>query len=170
MEKIKELCKKYEEIIRYFIFGIITTVVALGSFFLILYVGKIFFHDANGEPTNALRLVANVLKWIFAVLVSFYTNKKWVFFDKEKDKKKVFKQLVNFSESRVLTLVLDLAVYFGMLWLLGLAQYNGIWLFTKDFVAKMTAEVIVVVANYFLSKIWIFKKPQKADSEENIDK
>ncbi len=161
MAKIKELLKKYEEIIRYLVFGVLTTVVALGTFFGVLWVGTFFFHDDMGNPTNALRAFANVLKWIFAVLVSFYTNKKWVFFDEAKGAKNVFRQLVGFAGSRVATLVLDMIVYFGMLLILGLVGYIGSWIFTTDFVAKMTAEVVVVIANYFLSKIFIFKKDKK---------
>lgn len=161
MEKIKELIKKYEEIIRYLVFGVITTVVALGTFFGVLWIGTFFFHDEMGNPTNGLRLFANILKWIFAVLVSFYTNKKWVFFDEAKGAKNVLSQLAGFASSRVATLLLDIVVYFGMLWILSLIKYVGFWLFTLDFVAKMTAEVVVVIANYFLSKLLIFKKDKK---------
>lgn len=161
MNKLKELIKKYEEIIRYLVFGVITTVVSLGTFFGVLWIGTFFFHDEMGNPTNGLRLFANILKWIFAVIVSFYTNKKWVFFDKAKGSKNVFRQFISFAGSRVATLLLDLAVYFGMLWILELASYTGVWLFTPDFVAKIVAEVVVVIANYFLSKIFIFKKDKK---------
>lgn len=161
MEKIKELFKKYEEIIRYLLFGALTTVVSLGTFFTVLWIGTFFFHDEAGDPTNGLRLFANILKWIFAVLVSFYTNKKWVFFNEEKEKETVIRQLVSFAGSRVATLLLDLAVYFGMLWVLKAASYTGAWIFTSDFVAKIVAEVVVVITNYFLSKFWIFKKKEK---------
>ena len=161
MNKIKELLKKYEEIIRYVVFGLITSVVALGTFFTVLWIGTFFFHDEAGNPTNGLRLFANILKWIFAVLVSLYTNKKWVFFDKAKEKKTVFRQLVSFAGSRVATLLLDLAVYFGMLWILGAAGYAGFRFFTPDFVAKMIAELVVIIANYILSKLFVFKKDKK---------
>ena len=79
---IKKLINK--ETVTYLVFGVLTTVVALGTFFGVLWIGTFFFHDEMGNPTNGLRLFANILKWIFAVLVSFYTNKKWVFFDETK--------------------------------------------------------------------------------------
>ena len=63
MDKLKELFTRYKEIIMYLIFGVLTTLVGMGSYFLILKAGiSLGFADDAGEPTNVLRLTAQVLQ------------------------------------------------------------------------------------------------------------
>lgn len=159
MDKLKELFARYKEIIMYLIFGVLTTLVGMGSYFLILKAGiALGFADDAGEPTNALRLTAQVLQWVLAVLFAFYTNRKWVFEGAEKSTKSLPLQLVEFSSSRVITLLLDTAVTFGTVWLLDAVDYRQISFLSKDLIAKCIAAVLVVIGNYVLSKLWVFKK------------
>ncbi|MBR6742603.1 MAG: GtrA family protein, partial [Clostridia bacterium] len=67
-------------------------------------------------------------------------------------------QLVEFAGSRLLTLLLDTAVTFGTVWILEAVSYEQFWIFTCDVIAKIAAAVLVTIANYFLSKFWVFKK------------
>ncbi len=156
MEKLKDLFNKYKEIIMYLVFGVLTTVVGVGSYLIFVEIGAaIGFCDAMGEPTNGLRVVANVLQWILAVLFAFFTNKKWVF---EESGKGSFRLLCEFASSRVITLILDTVLTVGTASLLAFLSYKQIWIFTPDLIAKCVASVFVVIGNYVLSKLWVFKK------------
>ena len=159
MSKIKELFNRYREIVMYLIFGVLTTLVGMGSYFIILKSGTALgFSDDNGDPTYALRLTAQVLQWILAVLFAFYTNRKWVFDGAEKSAKPMRVQLVEFGSSRVITLLLDTGVTFGLVWLLDAVNYTQFSIFSKDLIAKCTAAALVIIGNYVLSKLWVFKK------------
>ena len=76
MIKLKNLYKKYKEIINYLIIGGLTTVVSLATFYIV----RIFF------LTNDTQLdiqISNIISWFFAVLFAFITNKKYVFESKK---------------------------------------------------------------------------------------
>ena len=158
MKTGKQLFEKYREIILYLFFGVLTTLVGMGSYFLFLKLGTALrFTAGDGEPTYLLRLVAQIGQWVLAVLFAFYTNRKWVFDAEKKTDKNTVRQLAEFSGSRVMTLLLDTAVTLGTVWLLERAGYVTQWIFTPDLIAKLLAAILVVIANYVLSKLWVFR-------------
>lgn len=141
MNKIFELYKKYKEIINYLIVGGLTTVVSMAIF----YGSTWTFLDGN----DAFELqVANVLSWVGAVLFSYFANRVFVFESKEKN---IFKELMAFLSSRVVTLLLDMGTMFLLSTLLHI-NYNF---------SKIVAMVLVTVGNYVISKVFIFKKKEK---------
>ena len=76
MEKIKEIFFKYKEIISYLIFGVLTTIVSLMTYYLLVYTVL--------NPENVFQLqIANILSWIVGVLFAYFTNRKFVFESKE---------------------------------------------------------------------------------------
>ena len=64
---ICNLYKKYAEIIKYLIFGVLTTLVSISSYALF------------SKVCNINMDISNVLSWITAVTFAFITNKKYVF-------------------------------------------------------------------------------------------
>ena len=141
MNKIVELYKKYKEIINYLIVGGLTTVVSMAIF----YGSTWTFLDGN----DAFELqVANVISWVGAVLFSYFANRVFVFESKEKN---IFKELMAFLSSRVVTLLLDMGTMFVLSTLLHI-NYNF---------SKIVAMVLVTVGNYVISKIFVFKKKEK---------
>lgn len=161
MNNLKELFTRYREIVMYLVFGVLTTLVGMGSYFIILKIGSALgFSDENGDPTYGLRLAAQILQWLLAVLFAFYTNRKWVFDGADKSAKPLPIQLVEFGSSRVITLLLDTGVTFGCVWLLDTANYTQTSILSKDLIAKCVAAVLVIIGNYVLSKLWVFKKSQ----------
>lgn len=140
IKKISSLYKKYKEIINYLIFGFLTTVVSLVSF----YLSRFLLFTSNGQFDIQ---ISNVISWILAVLFAFVTNKRYVFESKEKGKGKLY-EMFKFYLSRVSTLVIEMAV---------------MWILTSpiainDKIAKLICQVIVVVLNYVFSKLFVFKK------------
>ena len=130
--------EKYKELVNYLIVGVLTTVVSLG-----VYYGCVLtFLD----PETPWQLqAANVISWIAAVTFAYFTNRKYVFESKNENK---LKEATSFVAARVITLLADMAIMF-----IGVTLLHG-----NDKVLKLISQVIVVVANYVFSKLFIFKK------------
>ena len=93
---------------------------------------------------------------VASVLFAFFTNKIFVFESKSWEAKVFWREFISFILARALTGILEI---FGvpLLVRLGLDQeIFGI----KAMVAKVAVSVIVIVANYIFSKLFIFKKKQ----------
>ena len=161
MNAIKAFYQKHKEVILYLIFGIITTVASLIACFITLEIGVIFIHDENGEPTELLDIIGSSVQGVVGVLVAFVTNKKWVFTDAERGAATTAKQLGKFAGGRVVTYFVEVGVNLGAIALLDLLGYTPFGIFgiaiTSRFWAKMVSSVIVVVSNYFISKLIVFK-------------
>ena len=123
---------KNEEIWNYLIIGGLTTVVSILTYGIC---SKVLFIDY---------IISNIISWIFAVIFAYFTNRWFVFHSKNK----VLKEFVSFTASRVITLLLDTGLMILFVELLKL----------DDLVAKLIVQVIIVIANYILSKLIVFKK------------
>ena len=140
MEKIKELYTKYEEIINYLIVGVLTTVVSLANYFICT--------ETFLDPNKKLELqIANIISWVFAVAFAYFTNRKYVFKSKNKN---MLKEASSFVGSRILSLLMDMFTMFIIVSVLHL----------NDKIGKLVSQVIVTVANYILSKLFVFKKKE----------
>lgn len=140
IEKIKELCKKYEEIIIYLIVGVMTTIVSWVAAFL----GKLLL-DVDVSWQNTLN---NTISWMVGVLFAYPLNRRWVFKSKNP---KILKEFLGFASSRVSTLIMDIVI----MWLTVNVIGMNYWI-AKIFISS----VIVTIANYVFSKLLIFKKKE----------
>lgn len=126
-----------KEIILYLIFGVLTTVVSL----LTYYICTITFLN----PNNAIEIqIANILSWITCVTFAFFTNRKYVFESKEDIKKEGIK----FYISRLSALLIDVVMIFIFVSLLKI----------NDKIIKLVNQVIIIIFNYIASKLFVFKK------------
>ena len=138
MNNIKELYLKYKEIINYLIFGVLTTVVSL----IVYYVAVYTFLN----PENAVQLqIANILSWIAGVTFAYFTNRNYVFDSKEQNR---LKEAGKFVMARVVTLLIDMLIMFIGVTILKL----------NDKIIKLISQIIVIIANYLLSKMLVFRK------------
>ena len=140
IEKIKELWKKYEEIIVYLIVGGITTVISWAAMFLVNYLA--FGNPLH--PTATQNLVLSTVNWTAGVAAAYPMNRVFVFKSKEKN---ILKECAKFVGSRISTYVLEIVVrqVFG---LLGINVY----------VTTVVSAILVIVGNYVLSKLLVFRK------------
>lgn len=136
MSNIKELIIKYKFIILYGIFGVLTTVINIGVYG-VLYSGL-----------GVSNVISNVIAWVISVLFAFITNKLWVFESKSFNFKLFVKELGSFTVCRVATGVLDLVIMF-----VGVDLLKG-----PAIILKITSNIIVIILNYVMSKIFVFKK------------
>ncbi|RRG18408.1 GtrA family protein [Weissella viridescens] len=134
MEKLAALFKKYQDIIIYLIFGVLTTVINLVVYSVGIYFGM------NVQ-------IATILAWIVAVIFAYLTNRKWVFHSTAHTPKEIGKEATSFTLSRLSTLLVDMAIIWFGVQLLG--QNPFIW--------KIIDNVVVVILNYVLSKVMVFK-------------
>ena len=138
IKKIKKIYQKYEEIINYLIVGVLSTIVSLAIYYGLVYTIL--------NPQNAIELqIANILSWIGAVIFAYITNRKYVFKSKSKNIKK---EAVSFVSSRIITLLMDMGVMF-----LTVTVFK-----MNDKIAKLISQVIITIANYIFSKLFVFKK------------
>lgn len=138
--RIQGIFEKHREIFMYLVFGILTTVVSLITYFIC----TTLFLDAD----HAVQLqVANVISWIVSVMFAYVTNRKYVF----KSHNSVVKEMAKFYLSRGGTLVID------MLLMYGLVTVSGI----DDGLAKIVVQVIVIAVNYVFGKLLVFKGEYK---------
>ncbi len=129
------LYKKHEEGINYLIFGFLA--------FVLNYILYFLFADAIGIHYMA----ATGLSWVLTVVFAYWTNRTFVFKSKNKEAGAVWKEFVSFIGARVATEVLELVLMYVMVDMAGI----------NDKIAKFVCQVLVILANYVLSKIWIFK-------------
>ena len=177
MKKIKELYQKYKEIILYLVFGVITTAVSLAACYLTLKIGVNFMHDEAGEPTELLDILGSTVQWVSGVLVAFFTNRLWVFTDAERGTKAAFKQLAVFSGSRVATYFIEVVINLGVIAIFDAAGYVAPTLnliiisiaLTSRVWAKVISSIVVVISNYFISKLLVFKKKKAAPEDNTSD-
>ena len=136
MIDVKKLVEKYKEIIRYLIVGGLTTVVSLGSYYILVITVL--------DPQSGLQLqIANLLSWVAAVTFAYVANRVFVFKSVRKD---WLHEAIAFYSSRIATLLFDVVIMFVMVTLL---KYN-------DKVVKLFVQVVVTIGNYILSKL-VFK-------------
>ena len=136
IDKIIYNIKKYEGVLLYLIFGVLTTLINMAVYYA-LY-----------EGFNIPNIVSNTNAWIVAVVFAFITNKVWVFRSKSLEPGVVFKEFSAFLLARVSTGLLDTLIMY-----VGVDLLNGRPLFSK-----IISNVFVVILNYIFSKLFIFRK------------
>ncbi len=166
MKKIKELILGKKQLILYLLFGVVTTVFSLAACYITLKLGTKIWHDEQGDPTPLVDILGSTAQWVVGVLVAFVTNKKWVFTEAEHGVRSGFRQLLMFSGARVVTYFVEVGINLGVIALLdGLGYVEptisivglSIGLSSRIW-AKVVSSVVVVISNYFLSKLVIFRK------------
>lgn len=141
-----------KEVILYIVFGVLTTTVNLIVFTICnrAFDGTIFLNSDFlsflflGKPY----LLSNTIAWIVAVVFAFFTNKVFVFQSRGFSMKILFKELTSFLGARVFSLIVE---QIGLFILIDKFLLN-------ELVSKIILGIIVVVLNYFFSKLFIFKK------------
>lgn len=175
IKKIKSIYEKHKLIIRYLFFGLITTIVSLAACYITVKAAALIWHDEVGDPNAIADTLGSISQWIVGVLVAFFTNKLWVFTNAEKGARATFKQLLVFSSSRVGTFFIECIINLGIIALLDdLLGYNAP-VFPLGFMdfelssriwAKVVSSIVVVITNYYISKLLVFRKKNQVVQEK----
>ena len=138
---IKKIYIKYQEITNYLFFGILTTIINLITYYILILTIL--------NPNNPLELqISNIIAWITSVTFAYITNKKYVFKSNETNIKK---EIIKFYTSRLTTLFIDISLMFIFVTILKL----------NDKLIKLIIAIIIIILNYILSKLIVFKKRNK---------
>ena len=128
--------KRMRELFFYLLFGGLTTLVNFIVYSL---------------TVRALGITgANAVAWVAAVLFAFFTNRVWVFQNREK---RLLPQLVTFVGGRAFSGVLEIFLPALLVeWGMDQTAFDvpGFW-------AKAAVSILVVVLNYFFGKYIVFK-------------
>lgn len=122
------------EVLAYLFFGVLTTAVSLISYAVPVALGM----DA---------LAANIISWILAVLFAYVTNRRWVFHSEARALRERVREIVSFYGGRLFTLVMEEVILFVCIKLLHQNEY----------LVKIFAQVLVMVGNYVISKVFVFR-------------
>ena len=133
---MQELIIKNKEIIKYLIFGILTTLVNILCFYIL-------------DKLNVDIYINNTISWIVSVIFAFITNKLYVFESKSLDIKIIFKEGTSFLGARIFSYFVDM----GTIYLL----FDGLRI--NKLISKIVSNIIVIIINYIFSK-FIFKKKE----------
>lgn len=127
--------ERFKEIILYLIFGVLTTAVNI----VVYFICSRFLHLEV--------LSSNIIAWLLSVLFAYITNRKFVFKSKAEEISTILKECINFFLGRLGTGILDTIIMFVSVDLL--AFY--------DVVMKVLSNIIVIVLNYLISKLLVFR-------------
>ena len=146
MKKIQNLFHRFlnKETILYLVFGVVTTVVNYIVYYLCRFFGIHY-------------QICNVLAWIVAVTVAYFTNKIYVFESRSFSPAVLVREIILFAGARIFSLVCEM----GFMWLT-VDLMGG-----DDRIMKLIAAVFVVIINYVFSKLFIIKSnSNKEDSRK----
>ena len=136
IQMMKKLLVKYWDVITYLVFGVLTTVVN--------YIVYLPVYNLLGLSAA----VSNAIAWVVAVAFAYLTNKPFVFKSHDWSAKTVIPELTKFVSCRVASGVMETLI---LLVTVDILMWNGnIW--------KVLTSVLVVILNYFGSKLLVFKK------------
>ena len=135
--------KKHKEVLMYLFFGGL-------AFFLNLFLYWLFVVVIG---MNAL--IGNIFCWIICVLFQYVTNKSWVFDGRTESRRDLLRQITSFFGGRLFTLLVEEAMIFIFITTL---HYNEMGI-------KLLAQFVVIVLNYGISKLIVFRKKTQAEQD-----
>lgn len=144
---LQKIYYKYEEKWLYLVFGGLTTVVSIVTKLLLFYL-------IPGEPKWE-STAGVVFSWICAVTFAFFTNKKYVFKNETKTSKEFWTVFASFYGARLATLAMEEVIFLVCCDWLGMSKT----------IITFLSQVLIFIANYILSKVFVFKDKNKASSE-----
>ena len=138
MDVLIQLYKKHKEVINYLIAGVLTTLVNF-----IVYYGLVL---TVLDPDDPVKLqAAIIIAWIAAVTFAYVVNRKFVFESKNAE---IMKEAASFFAARLGTLFLEMGFMYLTVTVLRM----------NDKIAKVIVQILIIIANYILSKLFVFRK------------
>ena len=141
VEMIKDLLVKFRSQILYLFFGVLTTVINIVVYALL-------------RMTDIPVQVSYWLAWFITVLAAYLTNRKWVFHSQASTPREYFDEIVKFYVARLATGLIGS----------GIMIIGVNWLHQNDMLWNIIQNVFVIVTNYVLSKLVIFRAKKEFEN------
>ncbi|RRK09428.1 GtrA family protein [Lactiplantibacillus garii] len=132
-QRLQQLWQRYKSVLAYLFFGGLTTVVN----YLVFWIFNLF----------CSYLIANTVAWLLSVLFAYITNKLWVFEAKTPTWRARLKEAGSFFGFRLLSYFVDQGIM-----IVGISFLHG-----NALIVKLIDQILIVVMNWFFSKLFIFK-------------
>lgn len=145
---MKKLYEKYKSLIAYVFWGGVTTLTNIVVFGLCTRMGL-----STG--------LSNVIAWMLSVLVAYLSNRRWVFHSQSRTPREILRELSSFVACRVGTGLMDQIIMVVGVDLLGPRFIPDEHLFLWSMVLKVASNVLVIILNYVLSKLLVFRSKKK---------
>ncbi len=123
------------EIVLYIVFGILTTIVNIGSFAIL-------------TSFNLEENFSNIIAIILAVLFAYFTNKSLVFNSIASTLKEKFYEFFKFMLGRAFTMIIELVGFYLLFNIINIPKL----------ISKTLITILVIILNFFISKFFAFKK------------
>ncbi len=136
LKKFVKFYLLHKGIMRYLVFGGFTTLINIIIFYLFK---KIFYYSTT---------ISNVIAWFMAVLFAYFTNKFFVFYSQTSKIIEILKEMSRFFSARIFTLIFE-TVFLNIF----IDYYNF-----NSIIMKIISNIIVIILNFVLSKLYIFKE------------
>ena len=136
LNKLRTLFVKYADVLSYLFFGVLTTIVNY-IVYLPLY-----------NWLNFSAAVSNCIAWVAAVAFAYLTNKPFVFKSYDWSLKTVIPELAKFVGCRLGSGLTETVI---ILLTVDICRLDGN-------IMKLITSVLVVILNYFGSKLFVFRK------------
>ena len=156
---LQDIYYKHEDKWLYLFFGVLTTAVS----FITAGIAKLLLEKA-GAGEGIVSTLSTLFSWICAVTFAYLTNRAWVFESHVSGAKEIAKEAASFYGGRVFTLLVEMV----MMWL-GYSVVCKLLFADNDtamnagyWISKITANVVVLILNYVISKLFVFKNKDKA--------
>lgn len=175
-KELTESQEKKRKLFMYLVSGGLTTVANWIVYIIVdLTVKSDMMMSVFGFEFTLKYGLKQIIGWIVAVIVAYILNRITVF----RSKGNVIRELFTFAGARVLSfVVLELGLLYLMIWICEMITgvpattpmvMIGSFAFTYDYFVKLLNSVFVVIANYVLSKLMVFRKKDMIDynSEDN---
>lgn len=134
---------KYRMQIMYLVFGVLTTLVNI-----VVYSGARWIDLTIN--------ISYVLAWLLSVLFAYLTNRKWVFDSQTTGFGNIILEVIKFFLARLATGVLG---YLILLFGVHIIHQN-------DMIWNIIQNIFVIVSNYVLSKLVIFRLKEKIKNDD----
>lgn len=122
--------KVTKELAAYFAVGVLTTIVNFIVYYSMIFMGFDY-------------KISNTAAFIVSVIFAFITNKKYVFLSD----KSYYNEFIKFSLGRLFTYILDIGTMILLIEVFSVSEY----------MSKLWTNILVIMANYIISKFWTFK-------------
>ena len=136
--------EKHREVLVYLFIGGMTTLVSWAAKFL----WNLAFYGGTPDPTALQNTVLSVVENAAGIAFAYPTNRKWVFRSKNPN---ILAEAGSFVGSRLVTMLLG--------WLTNLLLVNVLGV--SVYVSTVVAAVLVIIGNYVISKLLVFRKKKE---------
>lgn len=137
--------EKHREVLVYLFIGGLTTLVSWAAKFL----WNFLFYAGTASPTAVQNTILSVVENAAGIAFAYPTNRKWVFRSKNPH---ILAEAASFVGSRLATMVLG--------WLTNLLLVNVLGV--SLYLSTVLAAILVIVGNYVISKLLVFRKKEES--------